>query len=146
MAGALMLDHVSITVSDLARAARFYDAVMAALRVPCVWRDDDGIGYGARNNDDDDSHTYLTIRATDAASAADRRHWCYRAPDRAAVDAFHAAGLAQGGADDGASGIRPHYHAHYYAAFLLDPDGNRVEAVCHRATKADAVAQDEGMP
>ncbi len=127
-----MLDHVSITVRDLARAARFYDAVMAALGVPCVWREEDAIGYGARNSADDDSHTYLTIRATGAPIDADRRHWCFRAPDRAAVDAFHAAGIAQGGMDDGAPGTRPHYHAHYYAAFLLDPDGNRVEAVSHR--------------
>jgi catechol 2,3-dioxygenase-like lactoylglutathione lyase family enzyme len=128
-----MLDHVSITVSDLARAARFYDAVMAALRVPCVYREDAAIGYGQRNRAQDDTHTYLTIRATAAPVDADRRHWCFRAPDRAAVDAFHAAGLAQGGQDDGAPGLRPHYHEHYYAAFLRDPDGNRIEAVCHRA-------------
>lgn len=129
-----MLDHVSITVSDLARAARFYDAVMEALRVPCVWREHDAIGYGTRSTAEDDSHTYLTIRATGAAIAADRRHWCFRAPDRAAVDAFHASGIAQGGTDDGAPGLRSHYHAHYYAAFLLDPDRNRVEAACHRAS------------
>ena len=127
-----MLDHVSITVSDLPRAARFYDAVMAALRVPCVWREPDAIGYGHRNGAEDDGHTYLTIRATGAVIQADRRHWCFRAPDRGAVDAFHAAGVAHGGADDGPPGLRPHYHAHYYAAFLLDPDGNRVEAACHR--------------
>lgn len=133
MAGALMLDHVSITVSDLASAAGFYDAVMAALRVPCVWREHDAVGYGVRNGADDDSHAYLTIRATGEPIHADRRHWCFRAPDRAAVDAFHAAGLARGGTDEGAPGLRPHYHAHYYAAFLRDPDGNRVEAVCHRA-------------
>lgn len=128
-----MLGHVSITVSDLARAARFYDAVMAALRVPCVWREADALGYGTRNTAADDSHTYLTIHATGAAIHTDRRHWCFRAPDRTAVDAFHAAGLAQDGADDGAPGLRPHDHVHYYAAFLLDPDGNRVEAACHRA-------------
>lgn len=133
MAGALMLDHVSITVSDLPRAARFYDAVMAALRVPCVWREDAAIGYGRRNSAEDDGYTYLTIRATGVAIRADGRHWCFRAPDRAAVDAFHAAGLANGGADDGAPGLRTHYHPHYYAAFLLDPDGNRVEAARHRA-------------
>ncbi|WP_230165454.1 VOC family protein [Roseomonas sp. CECT 9278] len=128
-----MLDHVSITVSDLARAARFYDSVMAALRVPCVWREPDAIGYGTRNSAEDDSHTYLTIRATGAPIHADRRHWCFRAPDRAAVDAFHTTGLAHGGADDGAPGLRAHYHNHYYAAFLCDPDGNRIEAVYHRA-------------
>ena len=128
-----MLDHVSITVSDLARAARFYDAVMAALRVTCVNRSDEAIGYGLRNRADDDSHSYISIRASAGPFHADRRHWCFRAPDRAAVDAFHAAGVAHGGADDGAPGLRPHYHAQYYAAFLADPDGNRIEAVCHRA-------------
>ena len=133
MAGALMLDHVSITVSDLPRAARFYDAVMAALRVPCVNRSDVAIGYGTRNRPEDDGHAYLSIRAAGGPIHADRRHWCFRAPDRAAVDAFHAAGIAHGGADDGAPGLRRHYHPHYYAAFLSDPDGNRVEAVCHRA-------------
>jgi catechol 2,3-dioxygenase-like lactoylglutathione lyase family enzyme len=132
MAGAMMLDHVSITVTDLARAARFYDAVVAALRVPCVYRSDDAIGYGVRNSPDDDSHTYLSIRLAGRPIQADRRHWCFRAPDRAAVDAFHAAGIAHGGADDGAPGVRAQYHAQYYAAFLVDPDGNRVEAVCHR--------------
>lgn len=128
-----MLDHVSITVTDLARAARFYDAVMAALRVPCVNRSAEAIGYGLRNRADDDTHSYISIRASSGPIHPSRRHWCFRAPDRAAVEAFHAAGLAHGGADDGAPGLRPHYHAHYYAAFLTDPDGNRIEAVCHRA-------------
>ena len=63
---------------------------------------------------------------------ADRRHWAFRAASRAAVDAFHAAALRAGGRDDGAPGLRPDYHAAYYAAFVLDPDGNRIEAVCHR--------------
>ena len=67
-----------------------------------------------------------------AANIDARRHWCFKAASRAEVDAFHAAGLAHGGADDGAPGLRPHYHAHYYGAFLLDPFGNRIEAVCHR--------------
>lgn len=134
MAGALMLDHASITVAALARAARFYDAVMVALRVPCVSRSNVALGYGVRSRPDDDGDSYISIRASDGPIHADRRHWCFRAPDRAAVDAFHAAGLAHGGADDGAPGVRAQYHAHYYAAFLVDPDGNRVEAVCHRAT------------
>ena len=121
-----MLDHVSITVNDLGRSAPFYDAVMTAIGVPCVWREARAIGYGAR----DSGAGYLTI-AECPGVVADRRHWCFRAPDRAAVRAFHAAGLVAGGQDDGAPGLRPHYHAHYYAAFLLDPDGNRVEAVCH---------------
>lgn len=127
-----MLDHVSITVSSLARSAPFWDAVMAALGVPCVGRDERWLGYGARNRDGDDGHSYLSVRATGGPVAADGRHWAFRAPSRAAVDAFHAAGLAAGGRCDGAPGPRPHYHPDYYAAFLLDPDGNRVEAVCHR--------------
>jgi catechol 2,3-dioxygenase-like lactoylglutathione lyase family enzyme len=127
-----MLDHVSITVSDLARAAPFWDAVMAALGVPCVVRRERQLGYGTRNRPGDDGHSYISIYAGDGPIAADRRHWCFRAPSRAAVDAFHRAGLAAGGRCDGPPGLRAAYHPHYYAAFLLDPDGNRVEAVCHR--------------
>jgi catechol 2,3-dioxygenase-like lactoylglutathione lyase family enzyme len=130
-----MLDHVSIAVRDIARAGRFYDAVMAALGVPCVWREERAIGYGLRNSAADDAHGYLTLRLG-AAPADAACHWCFRAPDRAAVRAFHAAGLTAGGTDDGAPGLRPHYHPEYYAAFLRDPDGNRVEAVCHRAEAA----------
>jgi catechol 2,3-dioxygenase-like lactoylglutathione lyase family enzyme len=136
MAGrALMLDHVSIAVTDIPRAARFYDAVMAALGVPQVWRVERAVGYGMRNDAADDSRSYLTI-GLGRAPADPACHWCFRAPDRAAVRAFHAAGLANGGHDDGAPGLRPQYHPEYYAAFLLDPDGNRIEAVCHRPEPA----------
>jgi catechol 2,3-dioxygenase-like lactoylglutathione lyase family enzyme len=132
-----LLDHVSIVVTDLQRSAVFWDAVMAALEVPCVWREATAIGYGVRNSADDDGHTYLTVRQAARTGPAQfdmpGRHWCFRAPNRSAVDAFHAAGVAAGGLSDGAPGLRPHYHAHYYAAFLRDPDGNRIEAVCHRA-------------
>lgn len=127
-----MLDHVSITVSDMTRAGPFYDAVFAALGHPCVRREETVLGYGTRNRPWDDSHTYISVRATGDKIGADRRHWCFRAPSREAVDAFHAAGLASGGTDDGPPGLRPHYHEGYYAAFLIDPDGNRIEAVCHR--------------
>lgn len=132
----MILDHVSITVNDLATAAPFYDAVMAALDVPCVWRETDGIGYGIRSTAEAEAASYLTILERPIPEwpgvMADRRHWAFRARDRAMVHAFHAAGLAAGGRDDGPPGPRPHYHPAYYAAFLLDPDGNRVEAVCHR--------------
>lgn len=129
-----MLDHVSITVADLARSQPFWDAVMAALDVPCVWVEADAVGYGFRNSAADDSHTYLTVRQeTGAGYSGQGRHWCFRAGSRAAVDAFHTAGLANGGMSDGAPGLRPHYHPQYYAAFLRDPDGNRIEAVSHRS-------------
>src|SRR5215207_3790178 len=128
-----MLDHVSITVADLARSAPFWKAVMAVLGVPCVEQRDSQLGYGTRNRPGDDGHTYLSIYvSTGPAVVADNRHWCFRAPSRTAVDAFHAAGLASGGRCDGPPGLRTGYHPAYYAAFLLDPDGNRIEAVCHR--------------
>ena len=127
-----MLDHVSITVADLERAGRFYDAVLAALGVPRIGADEGWIGYGARADAAHPDRNYLSLRAGPAPEAALGRHWCFKAPDRASVDAFWAAGLSAGGTGDGPPGPRPHYHAAYYAAFLVDPDGNRIEAVCHR--------------
>lgn len=131
-----MLDHVLIIVGDLSRAAKFYDAITQALGVPCVWREESAIGYGPRNSAQDDGHSYLTIRSAGKSGVmadAPGCHWCFRAPSRAAVDAFHQTGLATGGHCDGPPGLRLVYHTTYYAAFLLDPDGNRLEAVCHRA-------------
>lgn len=128
-----MIDHVSITVPDLALAARFYDAAMAALGVPAVGHDAAALRYGERCDAAHPRRSYLTVRPGPAPVAAEGRHWCFKAADRAAVDGFWRAGLAAGGADDGAPGLRPHYHAHYYAAFLRDPAGNRIEAVCHEA-------------
>lgn len=130
-----VLDHVSIRVGDMARATRFWDAIMAVLGVAKVWNEAEAVGYGTRNSAADDGHSYLTIRCSAAATRTDapEQHWCFRAADRAAVDAFHAAGIAAGGVCNGPPGLRPNYHPHYYAAFLRDPDGNRLEAVCHRA-------------
>ncbi|MGK9165083.1 VOC family protein [Inquilinus limosus] len=127
-----MLDHVSITVSDLAAAERFYDAVLAALGVAKVGTDRTWIGYGERCDAAHPERSYLSIRLGPRPEDAPRRHWCFKAESRAAVDAFWRAGLAHGGRDNGAPGLRPDYHPSYYAAFLLDPDGNRIEAVCHR--------------
>ncbi|TXL70695.1 VOC family protein [Vineibacter terrae] len=120
-----MLDHVSITTGDLDRAQRFYDAVMAALGYPRVYRSDRGIGYGERGA----AGGYISVYLSDAV-VADKRHWAFRAPSRAEVRAFHAAALAQGGREDGPPGLRPDYAPTYYAAFVRDPDGNRIEAVC----------------
>ena len=127
-----MLDHVSLTVSGFA-AERFYDAVMAALGVAKVGRDaDEGwLGYGERCDADHPARSYLSIRRGGPLEPAPGRHLCFRAPTRAAVRAFWSAGLAHGGADEGAPGLRARYHPAYYAAFLADPSGNRIEAVCH---------------
>ncbi|WAJ27734.1 VOC family protein [Antarcticirhabdus aurantiaca] len=128
-----MLDHVSISAGkDLAAAERFWDAVTAALGIPKVGAEPDWLGYGERADADHPERAYLSVRPGPAGMVVGR-HWCFKAGSRAAVDAFHRAGLFAGGTDDGAPGLRPHYHPHYYAAFLLDPAGNRVEAVCHRA-------------
>lgn len=126
-----LLDHVSVSVADIDAARPFYDAAMAALGADKVYDRVDALGYGARCDAQESGHSYLAVYASPAAGPDARRHWCFKAPSRAAVRAFHAAGLAHGGCDDGAPGLRPHYHASYYAAFLLDPCGNRIEAVCH---------------
>jgi catechol 2,3-dioxygenase-like lactoylglutathione lyase family enzyme len=128
-----MLDHVSIAVADLTAAERFYDAVMAALGVVKVGADPLWLGYGARSDAAHPDRSYLSVRLGTGSPAEDGRHWCFKAVSRATVDAFWRAGLEAGGLDDGAPGLRPHYHADYYAAFLRDPDGNRVEAACHLA-------------
>jgi len=126
-----VLDHVSITVTDMAAATRFYDAVMAALGVPKVGAEPGWTGYGVRCDAAQPDLSYLALQTGPRPETAHGRHWCFKAPTRAAVDAFWRAGLAAGGRDDGAPGLRPDYHPSYYAAFLVDPDGNRIEAVCH---------------
>jgi catechol 2,3-dioxygenase-like lactoylglutathione lyase family enzyme len=128
-----LLDHLSITVRDLARARPFYRAVMAALGAREAYDEPRAIGFGERNSGRDHAHGYLSVLESPAASGDARRHVCFRAASRAQVRAFHAAGLANGGTSAGEPGVRSGYHAAYYAAFLEDPDGNRIEAVCHRS-------------
>jgi catechol 2,3-dioxygenase-like lactoylglutathione lyase family enzyme len=120
-----MIDHTGIGVSDVARSARFYDAALAPLglrRSIQLPPDDgrDGIGYGV------DFPIFWIDRFHPAGV---RQHVAFRAADRAVVDAFHAAAIAAGGTDNGAPGLRPGYPPGYYAAFVLDPDGNNIEAV-----------------
>jgi catechol 2,3-dioxygenase-like lactoylglutathione lyase family enzyme len=127
------LDHVSITVPSIEAARPFYDAIMAALGIAKVYDRPDALGYGVRCNEREDDHSYLAVYESAQVGPDAKRHWCFKAATRAQVTAFHATGLAHGGKDDGAPGLRTYYHAHYFAAFLLDPCGNRLEAVCHRA-------------
>ncbi|WP_374448574.1 VOC family protein [Stella sp.] len=119
-----MLDHVSIGVRDVARTKAFYDAALAPLGYRCLSEGADSLGYGA-------GQVVFWISQTDHPVAADMRsglHFCFSAPDRGAVDRFHAAALAAGGSDNGPPGLRLDYSATYYAAFAIDPDGYRVEA------------------
>jgi catechol 2,3-dioxygenase-like lactoylglutathione lyase family enzyme len=122
-----MLDHVSIGVRDVARAARFYDAVLAKLGYACLSAGETSLGYGV------DGHVSFWIGHASAPVPADKAsglHFCLAAPDRAAVDAFHAAALVHGGACNGAPGLRAGYGDNYYAAFVVDPEGYRIEAFC----------------
>jgi catechol 2,3-dioxygenase-like lactoylglutathione lyase family enzyme len=130
-----LLDHVSITVADLARARPFYEAIMAALGAPKVYERDDAVGFGQRNRANDDARTDFSLYRSPAASADPRRHWCFRARSAADVRAFFAAGVRAGGTADGEPGLRPDYHTGYFAAFLRDPEGNRVEAVFHHGDR-----------
>jgi catechol 2,3-dioxygenase-like lactoylglutathione lyase family enzyme len=119
-----MIDHLSLGVRDLAASRRFYDAALAPLGYRCLSEGPSSLGYGC-------DAAMLWLLATDHPVAADPRsglHVCFSARDAAAVDAFHAAALAHGGRDHGAPGLRADYGPKYYAAFVTDPDGYRLEA------------------
>ncbi len=128
-----LLDHVSISVPDLARVRQFYDAVMTSLGAMKVYDTDQAIGYGKRCHDIQVANSYLSIYQSAQANCDDKRHWCFKATTREQVREFYAAGITTGGTGDGEPGLRPQYHEHYFAAFLRDPAGNRIEAVCHVA-------------
>jgi len=127
-----LLDHVSITVRNLSAVLPFYKATMSALGAVIAYEDKDAIGFGERNGPQNSGHSYVSVFQSEHASADPRRHWCFRASSVDQVDAFHAAGLAAGGHDEGGPALRD-YHPGYYAAFLRDPEGNKVEAVFHHA-------------
>lgn len=123
-----MINHVSIGVSDIARARRFYDAALTPLGYRCLSEGADSLGYG-------DAAVALWIGAAEHPVPADDKsglHFCFTAPTRQSVDAFHAAALRTGGRDNGGPGLRADYGPDYYAAFAVDPDGYRIEAYCSR--------------
>jgi catechol 2,3-dioxygenase-like lactoylglutathione lyase family enzyme len=120
-----MIDHVSIGVRDLAAASRFYEAVLGALGFAKLDDRPATVGFGKKY-----SEFWLNLRSGMLPVGADSgAHVCLRTPSQAAVDAFHAAALAAGGTSDGVPGLRPHHGEGYYAAFIRDLDGNRIEAV-----------------
>lgn len=127
-----MLDHIGFAVTDYARSKAFYAAALAPLGYGVVMEITkaetggayEGAGLGADGKPD------FWIGAGDVLKG--RLHVAFAAKDRATVDAFYAAAIAAGGVDNGPPGLRPHYHPNYYGAFVLDPDGHNIEAVCHR--------------
>ncbi|HEY7661775.1 MAG TPA: VOC family protein [Xanthobacteraceae bacterium] len=120
-----MIDHVSVAVSDLERSACFYAAVLGAIGYAALETRPATVGFGKRYPE-----FWLNLRAAMAPPAPDSgAHVALRVPSMALVDAFHAAALAAGGACDGAPALRPQHGEGYYAAFIRDPDGNRIEAV-----------------
>ncbi|MDJ0629687.1 MAG: VOC family protein [Rhodobacter sp.] len=124
-----MIDHITFGVTDFARSTAFYDQAFAPLGVRRMFdvpeEHSDGVkvtGYG-------DDRPWFWLAEENATSGL--VHIALQARNKAEVDAFHAAAILAGGTDNGAPGFRPHYHPDYYAAFVLDPDGHNIEAVCH---------------
>lgn len=120
-----MLHHISFAVSDLPVAGAFYDAALGALGFRRVFEDETAIGYGIEDGKD---KFCLKLRPASVAPGPGF-HLAFAALSRDAVDRFHNAALAAGGKDNGRPGLRPDYGQHYYAAFVIDPDGHRIEAV-----------------
>lgn len=118
-----MYDHLGLKVKDLAASLRFYEATLAPLGHAICSQDEHGAGLGPKGE------AALWLHGN-ARAKGQGVHVAFRAKDRAAVEQFHRAGLKAGGKDNGAPGLRVDYSPHYYAAFLIDPDGNNVEAVC----------------
>lgn len=123
----MILDHIVIAVSDLAASKRFYELALAPLNIAVVLEFPHTLGFGQQGKPE------FWLRP---GGGAETTHVAFSAPDRATVDAFHAAALAAGGSDNGAPGVREIYHPNYYGAFVLDPDGHNIEAVCHEAVTA----------
>ena len=127
-----MLDHIGFPVSDFARSKAFYDAVLPAIGAglqmavtkEMTGTGDEHAGYGLPGKPDFWIGTGTPLTG--------RLHVAFSAPDRASVNAFYTAAILAGAIDNGPPGLRPHYHPNYYGAFVLDPDGHNIEAVCHR--------------
>lgn len=123
-----MINHISIGVRDLAQTKRFYDAALGPLGYACLSAGESSLGYGSGD-------VTLWISVSKSPVPADPNsglHVCFDAPTRQSVDAFHAAAMEAGGRDNGRPGVRAEYSPDYYASFVIDPDGYRIEAYCGR--------------
>lgn len=123
-----MFSHVTIGSKDPDKAAQFYDAVLATLGIQPFYKRQGRASYGTLTG----PKIFIgTPFDGEPHHPGNGWHAAFLAPDRASVDAFHAAALAMGGSDEGAPGLRPHYHPNYYGAYARDPEGNKLQAVCH---------------
>ncbi len=120
-----MIDHIGIRSSDLARSKAFYVNALAPIGYAQLMEFPGGVGYGVAPKPD----FWIDGRPSD--KPIERVHVAFRVSRRAEVKAFYDAALAAGGTDNGAPGVRPHYHPDYYGAFVIDPDGHNIEVVCH---------------
>jgi catechol 2,3-dioxygenase-like lactoylglutathione lyase family enzyme len=129
-----MLHHMSLGVVDLDKTASFYDSVLKPLGYIRVWEDirpgedDQAVGYGLPGGGD----TLALKQKSDAHPPGPGFHLAFSAPTRASIETFRAEAIAHGGIDNGGPGLRPDYGPHYFAAFVIDPDGHRIEAVLNR--------------
>ena len=120
-----MFDHIVLNVTDVKLSKAFYTGALAALGMGIVVDQRGGVAFGPPGRP-----MFWIARRDPVGSGT---HVAFTCPDRATVDAFHGAATAAGGVDNGEPGVRAHYHPDYYGAFVLDPDGNNIEAVCHTA-------------
>ncbi len=121
-----LLHHLSFAVADLARSAAFYDAALSALGYVRVWSDETAVGYGSPGSGDKFA---IKLRPGPVVAPIEGFHVAFAAPSREAVTRFYKTALEHGAKDNGGSGLHPEYGSHYFAAFVFDPDGYRVEAV-----------------
>jgi len=124
-----VIHHISLETNDVGRARAFYDPVLAVIGLRLLRQDEGAVHYGTGEI------LFSLVAPVDGrpASPGNGVHIAFAAQDKAMVQAFHRAALAHGGSEDGAPGLRPEYNANYYAAFVRDPDGNKIEAVTHSA-------------
>jgi catechol 2,3-dioxygenase-like lactoylglutathione lyase family enzyme len=124
-----MFSHITLGSNDFARAERFYDAVMAVLGHPVLFKMEGSVAYGTPTGP-----KVFIVPPFDGqpARAGNGVHAAFLVASRTIVDEFHQVALEHGGTDEGAPGPRPHYHPNYYGAYVRDPDGNKIQAVCHR--------------
>ena len=118
-----MIDHTGVPVKDVAKSKAFYRAALAPLGYSMLMEFEEAAGFGVAPKPD--------FWIGEGVAGKSGVHVAFRADTRAQVDAFYKAAIAAGGRDNGPPGLRPHYHANYYGAFVFDPDGHNIEAVCH---------------